>query len=270
MAGKLHRLTGNKSQVHLLTPEPGTAMLERHRAALRFDRRRSGFNLPSFTPTDDRLLSAEPDLFVTHYHYAGVVPHVRNVLAAALWRQLAIVGDTAYAFLLDHWDGRLSRLLDDAADWWPDIDRPDAVPPAEALTDFARAVFGPAAPIVSLLRYMDACRTGPSAGRPLPTAPTARSRLTPLAPGVSVLYDIHDVAALGEAVLAMSENGRTNLVVVRAREDTPARAYKINAITADLLTVLSEPKDDALLTYVDGAAFAQLGALGLIVQGVVD
>jgi radical SAM superfamily enzyme YgiQ (UPF0313 family) len=216
MAGKLHRLAGNKSQVHLLTPEPGTAMLERYRAALRFDRRRSGFNLPSFAATDDRLIASDPDLFVTHYHYAGVVSHARNVLAAALWRQLAIVGDTAYAFLLDHWDGRLSRMLDDASDWWPDVDRPDAVPSAVALTDFARAVFGPAAPIVSLLRYMDACRTGPCAGRPLPTEPVVRSRPIRLAPGVSVLREIHDIAGLGEKVLAMSESGRTNLVVVRA------------------------------------------------------
>jgi radical SAM superfamily enzyme YgiQ (UPF0313 family) len=269
MAGKLHRRASNQSQVHLLTPEPGTAMLERHRAGLRFDGRRSGFNLPRFLPDDDALIAAEPDLFVTHYHYSGLVPHVQNVVATALWRQLAVLGKAAYAFLLDHWDGRLSRLLDAVIDWWPGVAVPDAVPSADALVDFAYAVFGPSAPIVSLLRYGNASRIGPAAGRPLSASSMVGSQLR-LAPGVSVLRDIHDVAVLGESILATSNSRYTNLLVLRARENAPARAYEIDAITADVLTLLDGQKDEVLLGHVDAAAFAQLEALGIVEQGVAD
>jgi hypothetical protein len=171
--------------------------------------------------------------------------------------------------LLDHWDGRLSRLLDAVIDWWPGVAVPDAVPSADALVDFAYAVFGPSAPIVSLLRYGNASRIGPAAGRPLSASSMVGSQLR-LAPGVSVLRDIHDVAVLGESVLATSNSRYTNLLVLRARENAPARAYEIDAITADVLTLLDGQKDEVLLGHVDAAAFAQLEALGIVEQGVAD
>ena len=265
MAGRLHGLEGNRSQVHLLTPEPGTAMLDWHRATLRFDNRRCGFNLPHIPGDDERLIEAEPDLFVTHFHYAGRVPHARNAFAAAFWRQLAVAGRPAYAFLLDHWQGRLSGLLDAAEAWWCGRAGAgaDALPDLHAMTDFAAAAFGPRAPIVSLLRFEDACRAGPAAGQPLPAA-SAPPRSVRLAPSASVLRDIHDVPALGPTVLTAGERERTHLVVLRAGGGAPARAYEIDALTADLLTVLHEPDGDEMLQHLDPAAIAQLRALQII------
>lgn len=263
MAGRLHGFERNTSQIHLLTPEPGTAMLDTHRSALRFDERRCGFNLPRLVGDDERIIVADPELFVTHYYYAGVVPHGRNVFASALWRQLAVISRPAYAFLLDHWQGSLSRLLDEAEAWWSGRADSDTLPSPDALGRFVRETFGAGAPILSLLRFEEACRAGPAAGYPLPYDRVQRSTIR-LAPTASVLRDIHDVQALGHAVLTAGERARTNLLVVRAENGAVATVYEIDAVTADLLTLLQEPDGRDLLPHIDPAAIDQLKALRVV------
>jgi radical SAM superfamily enzyme YgiQ (UPF0313 family) len=263
MAGRLHTLPGNTSQIHLLTPEPGTAMLDQYRATLRFDKRRCGLNLPCFLGDDERLISAEPDLFVTHFHYPGIVRHSRNVFASSFWRQLAAIGRPAYSFLLDRWQGRLSQLLDEAEAWWSDLAGAETLPGPDALTEFARAIFGKSAPIVSLLRFENACRAGPAAGQALPSE-SRQPQSVQLAAAASVLRDVHNIPALGNAVLTAGERACTHLVVVRADDGAPAQAYEIDDITADLLTLLNKPGGDDVLSHVDPAAIAQLVALRII------
>lgn len=263
LAGRLHLLPGNVSQVHLLTPEPGTDMIERYRATLTFDEHRCGFNLPRFAGDDDRLIAAEPDLFVTHFHYAGLVPHARNIFAAALWRQLATTSRSAFEILLSRWGGRLSALLDDAEAWWGRRAGNKPAPDADALTAFAREWFGASAPVVSILRFEDACRNTHAAGRTLSSlndGPSAKRA----AMSTILLRDIHNVPAMGDVALDSATIARTHLVVVHGAADEIARAYEVDGVTADLLTILDRPGGEDFLKHVDPAAIEQLVALQIV------
>ncbi|CAN5263268.1 radical SAM protein [soil metagenome] len=263
MAGRLHRLPLNRSQIHLLTPEPGTALLDRHGASLRFDGRRCGFNLPRFGEGDGELILAQPALFVTHYHFATQVPRERNVLIAELWQQLAPLECESYAFLLDHWAGRLSALAEKACKWWAATAVEGVDVPKGALAAFAETIFGRDAPIVSLLRFATACDGVPAGRQGLRTK--ANSFESPqLARDAAVLRDIHDIPRLGTAVLQRDCEARTHLVVVRAAAGRPLRAYQIDEVTADLLSILDAPGGDAIAAYIDEADVARMRALHII------
>lgn len=265
MAGALHRLPLNVSQIHLLTPEPGTDLLGRHRDSLGLDGRRSGFNLPRFRGDDDALIAAAPELFVTHYHFRTRVPRGRNLLVARLWQQLACLPPESYAFLLDHWSGSLASLAGEAASWWERSAGDGVDVPSDALAQFAASAFGAGAPIVSLLRYAAAFSGELPGCHPLPAAAIARDA-APLAPGASVLRNIHDVPRLGASILAAPSAADAHLVVVPAGDGQPACAYPVDGTTADLLTLLAEPGGEALLAFVDDADVARLRALRIIAR----
>lgn len=263
MAGRLHRRPLNRSQIHLLTPEPGTTLLEQHGASLRFDGRRCGFNLPRFGEGDGELIVAEPALFVTHYHFSTRVPRERNVLIAELWQQLAPLERESYAFLLDHWAGSLSALAEKACEWWAATAVEGADVPVGALAAFAKTIFGEDAPIVSLLRFAAACDGAPAGHHALRTEanPFERPRL---ARDAAVLRDIHDIPRLGAAVLQHDSGARTHLVVVRAAAGRPLRAYRIDEVTADLLSILDAPGGDPISAFIDETDIARMRALNII------
>ena len=262
MAGRLHCKPLNCSQLHLLTPEPGTALLNQHGASLRLDKRRGGFNMPRFGGDDDDLISADPELFVTHYYFPTIVPRERNVFIAALWRQLAPLSE-AYALLLNHWGGSLSALMEATCLWWADTAEEGTDVPPDALARFAESVFGSEAPVVSLLRYTAACHAEPK-GHHVIRAKDGISGSTRLAPGASVLRDIHDVSHLGASVLHETSAERTNLLVLPSILHSPLRVYRIDELTADLLCVLDTPGGESILNFVDEADLARLKALKII------
>ena len=263
MAGNLHRRPKNTSQIHLLTPEPGTAMLEQYRPKLRFDERRSGFNLPRFADTDDALIAADPELFVTHYYYDGLVPHSRNIFDAALWTEISLLENPSFEFLLDCWDGSLARLLDQAYSWWVQTHGAAASPQPNDLIGFTTAMFGSSAPIVSRLRYRNACRS-PDRSAQQNVPPGGRIAKMQLSPRASLLRDLHRNVIGNSAVPGPEDIDRASFVILRPRVSGRASAYEIDEVTADLLSVIGASDCDDLLTHVDAAGLAQLYALEIV------
>jgi len=263
LAGRLHLRPLNRSQIHLLTPEPGTMLLEHHRDSLEMDRRRCGFNLPRFGADDDSLIDSDPELFVTHFHLPTLIARERNVLVAALWRQLAPMPAEAFRSLLERWDGSLSAFADDAHAWWLAAGSAGSEVPRDALARFAASVFGRGAPLVSLLRYTAACDPPPPERRSLPAQRAAEGRPR-LSAGAAVLREIHDVARLGVSVLGLNDEARDHLVVLPAAADRPLRAYLVDESTADLLEVLAAPNGESILAFVEPRDIERLHALHLI------
>lgn len=62
-------IEGLAVQLHLLTPEPGTALHAEYRETLAFDGHLTDFNFPLLDPADEALLRAHPDAFVCHHYY---------------------------------------------------------------------------------------------------------------------------------------------------------------------------------------------------------
>ena len=102
MVGELHVRNANlnTSQLHLLTPEPGTALLDTWQESLRLDRHVSGFNFPRFDPIDDRILASNPDIFPNHFHYPTRLDRERHVTASFLWYEMSQFGKALARYIL--------------------------------------------------------------------------------------------------------------------------------------------------------------------------
>jgi hypothetical protein len=139
-------------QLHLLTPEPGTALMEQYGERLQFDGHISDFNLPMLEEDDATLLTGNPDLFGNHHFFPTVLPRERHVFATAAWSVLRGLGREAMRYLLTPYDGRLSRFVDELDSWRLEQAGPAAVD-AAMITGFVAHRFGPTHHLVSLCRY---------------------------------------------------------------------------------------------------------------------
>jgi len=266
MAGRLHRRPLNKSQLHLLTPEPGTAMLDMHRNRLRFDSRSFGFNLPRFGKADDLLIAAYPDIFPMHYYYEGLVAHDSNLFCAALWQQLAVIDAPVYAALVDNWDGCLAALMEDAFAWWVGEGlAEDAIAP-DTLARFAMACFDLHVPLVSALRYAAACRVRLGHREALPEAGAApRPARYRLRPGTQVIRAIHDTDDIARLPLCEPGGTLSDVVVVRPPGQADSfHSYRIDPLAADLLLLVDTPDGPGLLSHVEAADIARLETAGIL------
>lgn len=266
MVGRLHLQPLNKSQLHLLTPEPGTAMLEMHRNLLRFDTRSFGFNLPRFGDQDDQLIAAYPEIFPMHHYYEGLVAHDRNLLCAALWQMIATIDAPVYAALLDRWEGSLAALMDEAFAWYVGEGLSGRAVAPDTLARFAMACFDPQAPLVSALRYAAACRVRPGNRETLPESDIrpkfAQYRLRP---GTLVMRKIHETGAIASLPLSKPGGTLTDVVVVRSPENADAfHSYRIDPLAADLLSLVDAPDGPDLMSYVEAADIARLKAVGIL------
>jgi len=66
--------TTTSLQLHLLTPEPGTALYEENKNQLLYDGHISDFNFPTLAEDESALLRGNPDIFMNHHFYETELP----------------------------------------------------------------------------------------------------------------------------------------------------------------------------------------------------
>jgi radical SAM superfamily enzyme YgiQ (UPF0313 family) len=66
-----HRISPTTTclQLHLLTPEPGTALYEENKNQLLYDGHISDFNFPTLAADESTMLRGNPDIFMNHHFY---------------------------------------------------------------------------------------------------------------------------------------------------------------------------------------------------------
>lgn len=133
-------------QLHLMSPQVGTADLARHGDALRLDTYYSDIAAGSSDFVDEAMFRAHPALFPSFYYYEN----------PSLPRTLAAGADVFVRFVCNHMRATLTRLLERHSLWdiykgWRDWARVDAVPArAGSQYDSAFAVNDAGRRIVSL------------------------------------------------------------------------------------------------------------------------
>jgi hypothetical protein len=142
----------NDAQLHLLTPEPGTRLVAQYGPELKLDSHVSEFNFPRILPDDDDLLRLTPSIFANHYHFPTGMPRSRFVFMTSAWIALHDMGRTTLGYLLRAFEGRLSRLLKEAYDWWAKAGEPPGAI-LECLAKFFAERFGARSHLTSLIRY---------------------------------------------------------------------------------------------------------------------
>lgn len=253
MAGQMRLRTAARSttQLHMLTPEPGTALIVQHGGSMGYDGEPTDFNLPLLDAADIQTVQDNPDLFPNYRYYPTVLPRQRHVFAAAAFHALQETARPILRYLLCAYEGRMSLLID-AADAWR---RSQGMPPSPIDPDFfaafATARFGERHHMVSLLRYaaaIDRVRVAAKRYRER-AAPPRRDAPLRLGRCSEILTDIHDALALlkrvegRDTLLSDEEAGPRTALLVKADFATDEIAsFTIDAATARMLRRFSAPK----------------------------
>jgi radical SAM superfamily enzyme YgiQ (UPF0313 family) len=196
-------------QLHMMTPEPGTELLEEFEGALAFDGHISDFNFPLLDAADVDVIRSHPDVFMNHHYFKAVLPRERHVFVTVFYYRLYELGPTVLAHLIDRFGGRLSDLVDAAYRYWQADGRanPAAAPPLDEgfLKRFVSSSLGDDDYIVSLVRYMSAITplASKAFGRPQPSSrdlalrvQRRRERRYRLSPRAVVLRSLHNCPEL--------------------------------------------------------------------------
>jgi len=110
-------------QLHLLTPEPGTALTQRFGQSLEYDGHISDFNFPTLESDDPLVMQSHPAIFMNHHYYPTTVPRRRHVFVTSVYLTLQAFGYPVLAHLVELSGGRFSRLLDDIYRWLAETGR---------------------------------------------------------------------------------------------------------------------------------------------------
>jgi len=193
-----------ETQLHLLTPEPGTELLTRNAASLDYDGYVTDFNFPSLDPRDDNIMRDNADVFVNHHFYRATLPRDRHIFVSSAVEELQALGLVVLRYILGRYGNRLSTLVDSLYEW-KKVHLPSQVGcDASLLVAYAMSSWTVVDPACSLLRYMTTVNRMSAS---LPTSPRCE-RLAVLpkgriasanvvaAAGLAVLRDLHDCGTL--------------------------------------------------------------------------
>lgn len=237
---------GIDQQLHMLTPEPGTALLAEFGGRLHYDGFISDFNFQVLDPSDADLMCALPAIFLTHHYYPTVIPRERNVFVVTLFRYLRYLGHPVLGSVLSFYDGRMSALVD--ALYALHCQHPRQAVDGRLVLDGLTAALGRAHPAVSLVRHR--YLTERLWKKPISVWPSLRKYV--LAPRAMLLERIHDCARLhamlrdgasAEDVTAFAlADGLRDFIVVADAASGSLRHFALAAEAVPLFRALAEPR----------------------------
>jgi radical SAM superfamily enzyme YgiQ (UPF0313 family) len=192
-------------QLHILLPEPGTPMFEKHGKDLAYDGYVTKFNARLLRDSDRAQVLAYPDLFSTYYYYPAAMPRERYVLAVDSVDAFRAVGHDILNYALRFYQGRLSLLIAEFRDWVARRQKPEVITPDLTLA-FIADRFSETHHLTSLFRY--GLAVSERKRRETPARPSNDTRSDPidlyqLNPQSCILADLHDCATLIERIRAL-------------------------------------------------------------------
>jgi hypothetical protein len=98
-------------QLHLLTPEPGTALYEENKNQLLYDGHISDFNFPPLAEDESALLRGNPDIFMNHHFYKTELPRQTVVGVTRIFPHLCALGGPLLLVVMEYLGTTLSKLL---------------------------------------------------------------------------------------------------------------------------------------------------------------
>ena len=208
------------TQLHMLLPEPGTALFIELADQLRYDGYRTDFNARLLEEEDEALIRAHPRIFATYHHFPTELPREQHIFAVDATRTLFALGPVLLGYLLRYYSGRLSLLV---SQWRQATDGSGAQPDLDSLLRFLADVFGERHHISSLVRFVVATTTvagsdaRSSRGGAAVTAVAERQGAYTLSQRAVLLEDLHDCPAL-LARIADSQVGERPMTEAEAGE----------------------------------------------------
>jgi radical SAM superfamily enzyme YgiQ (UPF0313 family) len=247
-------------QLHVLLPEPGTPLFERHRPELQYDGYTTKFNARLLQDSDRTEILQFPDLYSTYYHYPAAMPRFHYTFAVDSIDAFRVVGHEILSYSLKFFERRLSALVG-AFRGWVQAQRPGATVTTELVLDFISERFGPRHHLTSLYRFGLAVNLlmnsllGEPAGefKAAHFNPRRRYRLNPQS---HVFVDLHDCGRLLELIrrqpkeagpleFAAAGEPACYLSIV---EDGVASNYEIDPGVGNILALFKRPSSIRAVT----------------------
>jgi hypothetical protein len=237
-------------QLHMLAPEPGTAMYAQQRDRIEYDGYGGRYNALLVGSEDEQLILDQPDIFQTYYYYPAELPRSRYIFAVEAVDVFRRAGAIVLNYLLRAYEGRLSKLVGEIREFAESNnlgDRPDCAMAEE----FLEWKFGSSHHLLSLYGYAVRASGGEvadfqtSSSHPLDPASPYK-----LNPRTYILHDYHDYDFLLHQIkrqadptqlLDESETGErsTYLLNVSGKESTYA---KIDPGVEAILSLFEQPR----------------------------
>jgi radical SAM superfamily enzyme YgiQ (UPF0313 family) len=140
------------TQLHMLSPEPGTPMFDRLGSQIRYDGYSGRYNHKPQDEEDRGLVSERREIFQTYYYYPSELPRAKHIFAVETVDLLRRAGPIVVSYLLRAYEGRLSAFVCELRAFADPLGAAE-LPGADLLEDYLSAKFGPAHHILSLFRY---------------------------------------------------------------------------------------------------------------------
>ncbi len=275
-------------QLHLLTPEPGTGLLAEFKDRLEYDGHISDFNFPHLTDDDARIMQANPEIFMTHFYYRGVVPRYRTVLSASAFCALLQYGAHFLVHLIDCSGGKLSALIRDIFAWALQRNIRPAVTSADMLS-YVEHRFGKGHYLASCAIHLETSMRLPLGGssiavgveeNPSKTSDRPMGSKFRWSPSAAVLRDVHNYASILKRLAAQGSIDdvcltRGSFLMVRDPMDPLViRNYALNGDTLLFVDAIRNAQsDDEVLKWAELAGLnaaqvdefrAELAGIGCI------
>jgi len=140
-------------QLHLLTPEPGTELLNNNRDAIAYDGHVSDFNFPSLEDDDGAVTEANPTVFVNHHYFPSVLPRDRHIFVTEIYQTLYALGFPLLDHMMRSLETTFSATVESMYCWYRSEDWRG---PSDGafLEAFLAARFGSEHHLPGLVRYM--------------------------------------------------------------------------------------------------------------------
>jgi hypothetical protein len=110
---RCHRISPTTTclQLHLLTPEPGTALYDENKSRLLYDGHISDFNFPTLAADESAMLRGNPDIFMNHHFYETKVPRKTIVGVTSIFPNLCALGGPLMRVVMEYLEITYSSLV---------------------------------------------------------------------------------------------------------------------------------------------------------------
>ncbi len=229
-------------QLHMLTPEPGTALFNEFSDRLAYDGHVTDFTFPAIEADDAVLARDDPANFVCHHYYASGIAREINIAAVEGYGGLYALDRSVLRALARAFDGSFAELVRAYGAYL----RETRLPSGRALAAFVDARFGEAHPLAETIRYIVAVSELCAETRAPVFAPSD-DRALALARNVRALGCVRD----GRAAIAALRNGarpseldafpRAHRLLVAAKDLLSYQSFIVDALATDVASALATP-----------------------------
>lgn len=243
-----------QTQLHLLTPEPGTALMNSFREQMDFDNYVTDFNFPTLDEQDQTIMQQHPGIFMNHHYYRAALPRSYHICTTSLYTVLQPLERTIICYLLEQYNRRLSLLCNEVYGWlmnnYPGSN--GEITPV-LLLEYLAEKFGASSMLYSLAVYRyemhrlfyDRERTE-QPRKKIRTKKTYRvARNVRLVPNIHNCPEIITRLEKGKKISLRLEKKRTNMVLQLWREENGSgfiRNYEVDETVSGVLHLVKEQK----------------------------